>query len=103
MVFCHGRPAYLKTYGRTTYFFFNTQLRTLRKDNLPQQLQVTFYRCSIESVLTHGIRVWYGNCSVADKKALQRFINTVQKIANTHLPDLEGIYSTHSLRKALAS
>ena len=69
-------------------FYF---LRTLRKVNLSQQLLVSFYRCSIESVLTHGILVWYGNSSVADKKAPQRVIKKAQKITNTHLPALEDI------------
>ncbi|KAK0152049.1 hypothetical protein N1851_006575 [Merluccius polli] len=74
-------------------------LRTLRKVNLPQQLLVSFYRCSIDSVLTHGIIVWYGNSSVADKKALQRVINTAQKITNTHLPALEAIAPTSCILK----
>lgn len=31
------------------------------------------------SVLTHGILIWWGNSSVADKKALQRVTKTAQK------------------------
>ncbi len=31
------------------------------------------------SVLTSCITVWYGNCSAADRKTLQRTVNTLQK------------------------
>ncbi|KAI2646963.1 hypothetical protein H4Q32_030697 [Labeo rohita] len=35
---------------------------------------------TIESVLTSCITVWYGNCSAADRKTLQRTVNTAAKI-----------------------
>ncbi len=38
------------------------------------------YRGTIESVLTSCITVWYGNCSAADRKTLQRTVNTAAKI-----------------------
>ncbi|KAK3510755.1 hypothetical protein QTP70_021342, partial [Hemibagrus guttatus] len=37
----------------------------------PSSILVNFYRCAIESILTNCITVWYGNCSAADRKALQ--------------------------------
>ncbi len=70
-------------------------LRMLRKVNLSQQVLLSFYRCSIESVLTHGMLVWYESSSAADKKALQRVIKTAQNITRQHLPALEDIFVSH--------
>ena len=75
-------------------------LRAVRKLNLPQQLLLSFYHCSVESVLTYGILVWYGSSSAADKKALQRAIKAAQKITKTHLPTLEDIFNSCCLQKA---
>jgi hypothetical protein len=33
-----------------------------------------FYSCTIESILTSCITVWYGNFSAFDNKALQRVV-----------------------------
>ncbi|XP_078281293.1 uncharacterized protein LOC144607980 [Rhinoraja longicauda] len=46
-------------------------LRRLKKVHLSPQILVNFYRCTIESILTNCFTVWYGNCSVSDRKALQ--------------------------------
>ena len=40
-------------------------LRVLRKNNIPQKLLVSFYRCSIESILTYCLCVWFKSCTVA--------------------------------------
>lgn len=48
--------------------------------------------CVVESILTSDITVWYGNCSVADRKALQRVVKSAQKIINSRLPSLDDIY-----------
>ncbi|KAK0151012.1 hypothetical protein N1851_007892 [Merluccius polli] len=56
-------------------------LRILRKHHLVEKLLVS-YRCSIESVLAYCISAWYTSCSAAEKKALQRIINTAQKITD---------------------
>ena len=58
------------------------------------------YRCTIESVLTYGVCVWYGSCSVAEKKALQRVVNSAQKTINTQLPAIQDLYTSRCLRKA---
>ncbi len=47
-------------------------LRWLKRASLPPPILTTFYRGTIESVLTTCITVWYGNCSAADRKTLQR-------------------------------
>ncbi len=74
-------------------------LRMLRKVNLSQQLLLSFYRCSIESVLTQGLLAWYGSSSAADKKALQRVIKTAQNITKQQLPSLDDIFAYHCLQK----
>ncbi len=55
-------------------------LRRLKRTSLPPPILTTFYRGTIESVLTSCITVWYGNCSAADRKTLQRTVNTAAKI-----------------------
>ncbi len=55
-------------------------LRRLKRTSLPPPILNTFYRGTIESVLTSCITVWYGNCSAADRKTLQRTVNTAAKI-----------------------
>ncbi len=56
------------------------RLHVLRRASLPPPILTTFYRGTIESVLTSCITVWYGNCSTADRKTLQRTVNTAAKI-----------------------
>ncbi|KAK3514944.1 hypothetical protein QTP86_020859, partial [Hemibagrus guttatus] len=75
-------------------------LRVLRKNNITQRLLVSFYRCSIESLLTYCICVWYTSCTVAQRKALQRVINTAQKIIGCPLLTLEELHSSSCLKKA---
>ncbi len=74
-------------------------LCTLKKVNLSQQHLTSFYRCSIESVLTYGILTWYGSSSAADRKALQRIIKTAQNITNQQLPSLDSILNSQFLQK----
>ncbi|KAK3506423.1 hypothetical protein QTP70_002694 [Hemibagrus guttatus] len=75
-------------------------LRVLRKSNITQRLLVSFYRCSIESLLTYCICVWYTSCTVAQRKALQRVINTAQKIIGCPLLTLEELHSSRCLKIA---
>ncbi len=42
--------------------------------SLPPHILTTFYRGTIESVLTSCITVWYGSCSAADRKTHQRTV-----------------------------
>ncbi len=58
----------------------------LKRSSLPPPILTTFYRGTIESVLTSCITVWYGNCSAADRKTLQRTVNTAAKIIGAPLP-----------------
>ncbi|KAK0140100.1 hypothetical protein N1851_022986 [Merluccius polli] len=91
--------AILKKAHQRLYF-----LRVLRKNNLSRELMVSFYRCSIESVLTYCTGVWFWSCTAAERKSLQRVVDTAQEIIrcppDTPLPSLEELYSSRCLRKA---
>uniref|UniRef100_A0A9J7Z323 Alkylated DNA repair protein AlkB homologue 8 N-terminal domain-containing protein n=1 Tax=Cyprinus carpio carpio TaxID=630221 RepID=A0A9J7Z323_CYPCA len=75
-------------------------LRTLKKNQLSSAILVNFYRCAIESILTSCITVWYGNCSFADCRALQRVVKTAQHITGTPLPPIEDIQRKHCVHRA---
>ncbi|KAL0177325.1 hypothetical protein M9458_026219, partial [Cirrhinus mrigala] len=75
-------------------------LRTLKKNQLSSAILVNFYRCTIESILTNCVTVWYGSCSVAERKALQRVVKTAQRIIGTPLPAIEDIQKKHCMRRA---
>ncbi|KAI5090364.1 gastrula zinc finger protein XlCGF28.1-like [Silurus meridionalis] len=47
-------------------------LRRLRKAHLPPPILSMFYRGTIESILSSCITAWFGNCTVSDRKTLQR-------------------------------
>ncbi len=84
-------------------------LRRLKRASLPPPILTTFYRGTIESVLTSCITVWYGNCSAADHKTLQRTVNTAAKITGAPLPSILDIFlarcssKTNSLFQLLPS
>ncbi len=61
----------------------------------------TFYRGTIESILTSCITVWYGACNASCRKSLQRIVRAAEKIVGVSLPSLQDIYSTRLTRKAL--
>lgn len=55
-------------------------LRRLRKAHLPPPILTMFYRGTIESILSSCITAWFGNCTVSDRKTLQRIVRTAEKI-----------------------
>ena len=75
-------------------------LRILRRNNIAQSLLVSFYRATIESILTYCMGIWYTSCTAAQRKALQRIINTAQKTVGCPLPTLEELHSSRCLKKA---
>ncbi|KAK3556498.1 hypothetical protein QTP70_008313 [Hemibagrus guttatus] len=75
-------------------------LRRLRKAHLPTLILTTFYRGTIESILSSCITAWFGNCTVSDRKTLQRIVRTAEKIIGGSLPPITDIYSTRCIRKA---
>ncbi len=72
-------------------------LRQLKRASLPPPILTIFYRGTIESVLTSCITVWYGNCSAADRKTLQR---TAAKIIGATLPSILDIFLARCFSKA---
>uniref|UniRef100_A0A3B3DDJ9 Reverse transcriptase domain-containing protein n=1 Tax=Oryzias melastigma TaxID=30732 RepID=A0A3B3DDJ9_ORYME len=75
-------------------------LRVLRRQQIHQKLLVTFYRSTIESLLTYTVSVWHSSCTVADRKRLQKVINTAQKIIGCSLPTMASIYTSRCLSRA---
>ncbi len=75
-------------------------LRRLKRASLPPPILTKFYRGTIESVLTSCITVWYGNCSAADRKTLQRTVNTAAKIIGAPLPSILDIFLARCFSKA---
>ncbi len=77
-------------------------LRKLRRARAPAPIMCTFYRGTIESILTSCITVWYGACNASCRKSLQRIVRAAEKIIGVSLPSLQDIYNTHLTRKALS-
>ncbi len=77
-------------------------LRKLRRARAPTPIMCTFYRGTIESILTSCITVWYGACNASCRKSLQRIVRAAEKIVGVSLPSLQNIYSTRLTRKALS-
>lgn len=75
-------------------------LRRLRKFSMNTNTLTNFYRCTIESLLTGSITVWYGNCTAHSRKALQRVVRTAEDITGSSLPSIQDIYHSRCLRKA---
>ena len=75
-------------------------LRRLKKFGLSSKTLTNFYRCTIESILSGCITAWYGNCTALNLKALQRVVQSAQRITGGKLPALQDTYSTQCHRKA---
>ncbi len=69
-------------------------LRRLKRASLPPPILTTFYRGTIESVLTTCITVWYENCSAVDRKTLQQWWTLPQR-SSVPLSPLSWIFSLH--------
>ncbi|KAL7891136.1 hypothetical protein AOLI_G00006120 [Acnodon oligacanthus] len=85
-------PTLVKS-ARQRLFF----LHRPRKFGLPPQILTNFYRCTIESILTGCITVWYSSCTACDHKALRGVVRTAEAVIGNKLPALQDIYQ--SLRK----
>ncbi|KAK1787403.1 hypothetical protein P4O66_002727 [Electrophorus voltai] len=75
-------------------------LRCLRDFRLPSKVLQNFYSCTIESILTGNITVWFGNSTKQDRQALQRVVRSAECITRTELPDLQTIYYKRCQTKA---
>jgi len=52
----------------------------MRKFNMNTSILINFYRCTMESLPTVCITVWYGSCARHRWKTLQRVVETNQHI-----------------------
>ncbi|KAK1803842.1 hypothetical protein P4O66_003747 [Electrophorus voltai] len=75
-------------------------LRRLRDFRLPSKVLRNFYTCTIESILTGNITVWFGNSTKQDRQALQRVVRSAERITHTELPDLQTTYYKRCQTKA---
>ncbi len=69
-------------------------LRKLRRARAPAPIMCTFYRGTIESILTSCITVWYGACNASCRKSLQRIVRAAEKIVGVSLPSPPSRTST---------
>ncbi|KAI3369695.1 hypothetical protein L3Q82_024541, partial [Scortum barcoo] len=60
----------------------------------------SFYRCTIERILTGCITAWYSSCTALNRKALQRVVKAAQHITRTELPSMEDLYTQRCRKKA---
>ena len=76
-------------------------LRLLRKNHLSQKNACVIpLLLNRECVDIPHVCVWYVSCTAAERKALQRVINTAKKITGCSLPSLDELYSARCLKKA---
>uniref|UniRef100_A0A3Q3GD57 Reverse transcriptase domain-containing protein n=1 Tax=Labrus bergylta TaxID=56723 RepID=A0A3Q3GD57_9LABR len=75
-------------------------LRKLKRARAPPSIMCSFYRGTIESILTSCITVWLGSCTAANRKTLQRTVKAAERIIGVPLPSLLDLYGTRLTRKA---
>ncbi len=62
-------------------------LRRLRKFGMSPSILRSFYTCTVESILTGCITVWFGNSTAGNRKALQRVVRTARHIVGGELKE----------------
>lgn len=72
-------------------------LQCLGKCGISTGWCLNFYHGIIESVLSGGVTVWYGNTTAQDRKGLQRVTRMVGKIIGCALPSIEEIFQFRCL------
>lgn len=60
----------------------------------------SFYHFTVETVLSHGIQLWFASCTAAERKARQRVINTDRYLTGCPFPNFEDIYNTRCLQES---
>ncbi|KAK3523498.1 hypothetical protein QTP70_001161 [Hemibagrus guttatus] len=75
-------------------------LRRLRDFRLPSKVLRNFHSCTIESILTRNIATWFGNSTMQNRRALQRVVQSAERIIRTKVPDLHSIYNKRCWTKA---
>lgn len=75
-------------------------LQRMSRASLPPPILLTFYRRTIESLLTSCISVWCGNCRAVDRKFLQRVVKTAEKIIRNPLSPIKDIADSRCFSRA---
>ncbi|KAK0137544.1 Serine protease inhibitor A3L [Merluccius polli] len=75
-------------------------LRRLRRAHLSPNILTTFYRGTVESILTNCISIWHQSCSAMDLKSLQRVVRAAEKVIGTSLTSIKDIARNRHLAKA---
>ena len=88
--------ALVKKANQRLYF-----LRRLKKARASTTTMCSFYRGTIESILTSCVTVWHGSCTASCRRSLQRIIRQAEKIIGVPLPSLQTIYDSRLTRKAV--
>ena len=77
-------------------------LRSLNSFNIQNQILVSFYRATIESLLTRSFLVWYKAATQKDLKKIKSIISIAEKITGATLPPLDKLYNERTLKRSLA-
>ncbi|KAI3356762.1 hypothetical protein L3Q82_003441 [Scortum barcoo] len=79
-------------------FFLHRLLRL----NMDSRILCSFYRCTIERILTGCITAWYSSCTALNRKALQRVVKAAQHITRRQeLPSMEDLLHPTDIIQAL--
>ncbi len=77
-------------------------LRKLRKAGLPTAHLTTFYKGTVESILTYNITSWFGSCKEYDRRQLNRVVKTASRIVGAALPSLTNTYNKQCISRVAA-
>ncbi|KAI3354731.1 hypothetical protein L3Q82_004513 [Scortum barcoo] len=75
-------------------------LHKLQRFSMDSRILCSFYRCTIERILTGCITTWYSSCTALNRKVLQRVVKAAQHITRTELPSLEDLYTQQCRTKS---
>ncbi|KAI3359202.1 hypothetical protein L3Q82_002719 [Scortum barcoo] len=70
---------------------------------MDSRILCSFYRCTIERILTGCITAWYSSCTALNRKALQRVVKAAQHITRTELPSMEDLYTQRAVCRKKAT
>ena len=74
-------------------------LRKLKKFGVGQATLISFYRASIESILTFSITSWFTSLSSSDRNKLDRIVFIASKVIGADLTSVETIYHQRTAKK----
>ena len=90
---CHGLLA-AHPLSRDAMYTHLYCLRQLKRFGLNQRILTQFYHAVIESALSFGISVWFGDASFCDIDQLERVVRQASCIVSGVLPSITSLYST---------